>query len=231
MVAYQGGKFRLAKRILQQIGWVGDRPYVEPFVGAGHVIQHANAPRRIGADINGYMIALLEATRDGWEAPAVVTEEQYAAIKADPGAYDPALVGFVGAACSFGGRWFKGYARNPLKDYPGMGARSVAKQAPLLRCVEFTHCDYSDLSIPDGALVYCDPPYAGAGQGYKGGKFDSAAFWCWARRLVLSGHDVWVSEYTAPDDFRVVWEAQTVTTLPAANKARTERLFRHVSQV
>ena len=62
-------------------------------------------------DNQPYLIALFKALQDGYDLPEVITEEDYHYVK-DHKDENPALTGFVGFACSFGGKWFGGYARD-----------------------------------------------------------------------------------------------------------------------
>lgn len=82
------------------------------------------------------------------------------------------------------------------------------------------------MEIPDGALVYCDPPYEGTA-GYKDA-FDNSKFWTWVRKLSLRC-TVFVSEYKAPPDFNCVWSKNRKVTLHNASnkisKQRVEKLF------
>lgn len=78
------------------------------------------------------------------------------------------------------------------------------------------------------ALIYCDPPYAST-TGYKGtGKFNHEQFWQWVREMSKENH-VYVSEYVAPDDFKVVWQTQTTTDMRTKNGSspRVEKLFKY----
>jgi len=86
---------------------------------------------------------------------------------------------------------------------------------------------YVDLQIPDGSVVYCDPPYANTTK-YKDG-FNHELFWAWVRGLVSQGHDVFVSEYVAPEDFVSVWSKTVNNTLvkDTGSKTGVERLFRY----
>ena len=52
-----------------------------------------------------------KALQSGWEPPDIVTEAEYQYIK-DHKDEDPALAGFVGFGCTFGAKWFAGYARD-----------------------------------------------------------------------------------------------------------------------
>lgn len=84
--------------------------------------------------------------------------------------------------------------------------------------------DYRDVYIPDGAVVYCDPPYANT-EGY-GVAFDHRAFYAWCR-AVGKRHPLFVSEYWMPSDFRCVAEF-TMRALAGAKtnaQTRVEKIF------
>ena len=56
--------------------------------------------------------------------------------------------------------------------------------------------DYQSVSIPPGALIYCDIPYNSTNCGkYQG--FDHDRFYEWA----VKQDNIYISEYTMPDDF------------------------------
>lgn len=66
-----------------------------------------------------------------------------------------------------------------------------------------TSClDYREVQIPEGAVVYCDPPYVGTPQYSEDGKkrktFNTDEFWEWCRKQTAP---VFVSELNAPPDF------------------------------
>jgi len=67
--------------------------------------------------------------------------------------------------------------------------------------IDFTSFDYRDYQHEEGDVVYCDPPYAGT-EKYDGNTFDHASFWEWVR---TRDYPVYVSEYSAPDDFISIW--------------------------
>lgn len=171
--------------------------YVEAFVGGANSFMHVENPR-LGADINPYIVACLAAARDGWIPPDTVTEAEYYAIRDNMSAYPPELVGFVGVGCSFGSKWFGGYARNGAgRNYASKSYDEITDQAPYLRGATLIHSPYDALDIPDGSIAYLDPPYQGT-TGYKqSGAFDHAAFWRWADDLAGRCR-VFVSEYNAP---------------------------------
>jgi len=90
--------------------------------------------------------------------------------------------------------------------------------------IDFSNLDYRQLVIPEGAVVYCDPPYEGT-YGY-GMEFDHAEFWDWCRTVASNGNKVFVSEYNAPGDFKCVDEIKKrVKINDKTSPLRTEKLF------
>ena len=101
---------------------------------------------------------------------------------------------------------------------------SAMKQSPLLRDVEFIHSSYQDLEIPSNSIIYCDPPYQGT-TGYKDG-FNHEEFWDWCRMKSKEGHEVYVSEYNAPDDFECIWSKELSNTISKQSSTKPcEKLF------
>ena len=64
---YMGIKARHAKHIVPILmdGHDDTKPYIEPFVGGGNLIQHVTASDRRGSDVAEYAIALLDAVSNG----------------------------------------------------------------------------------------------------------------------------------------------------------------------
>jgi DNA adenine methylase len=230
---YMGSKARYTKSILPIIlaNRAPDQWYVEPFVGGANVIDKVSGPR-IGADINPYLIALLEALRDGWIPPRL-TRDEYNTIRADKGAHETCLVGWAGVGCSYSGKWFGGYAgtvqtRDGVRDYIAEAIANATRQAKGLAGAEFVSLSYDQITLPPSSLVYCDPPYADTTS--YANTFDTPAFWEWCCHAVDAGHRVFVSEYRAPEDWCCVWEGRATSSLSAngkcgGNKVSTERLF------
>lgn len=243
---YMGSKARHAKHIVPLVMNAHDQEnwYIEPFMGGGNVLSNVPAKHKWGNDTAKYAVALLEAVSNGWVPPDKLTQDKYYAIKADPHNYEPALVGFAAYCCSYGGKFWGGYARNkpeegknstcplqqkrnPLKqrNFASEQVRNLGNQYVGLVCVKFTCMSYLDLDIPDGSTVYCDPPYAST-TGY-GGEFDHAQFWQWASDLSKRCR-VFVSEYTAPDEWKCIWEktvSKYVTKKDGKYDKATEKLF------
>lgn len=234
---YLGGKSRLAGQIRDAIiSHVGDttgRTYWEPFLGgAGAFDRIAPAfERAVGSDIHPDVAALWQAVfQEGWVPPESVTEDEYQAAR---GWSEPsALRGFIGFGCSFGGKWFGGYARSSGRDHPNESRRNVIRSRDRIVGnvpVTILNCGFKDITPAAGDVVYCDPPYADT-TGYTTGGFDHAEFWAWADELTSRGVRVFVSELTAPEGWVCIWSktrSVTVTSQggPGANKKVVDALY------
>lgn len=236
---YMGSKARHAKELLPII--LKDRKegqwYVEPFVGGANMIDKVGG-NRIGADFNEYVASLWKAVSDGWTPPAFVSEEDYEYAKSSD---SKAYKGYVGFALSFGGKFFGGYRRDVagtkgcienMHTQSRRAFESMQKQASALKGVVFQHSDYAKLDIPANSIIYCDPPYQGTTK-YATGGFNHDEFWQWCRDKVKEGHKVFVSEYSAPEDFISVWEKKVNNTLAkdTGSKQGVENLFVDRSQL
>lgn len=91
--------------------------------------------------------------------------------------------------------------------------------------IQFFSGDYRRVEIPEGAVIYCDPPYAGTAE-YKEGAFNHAEFWDWVRDKSRA-YNVYVSEYKAPPDFKAILKFDQASTLSATSNttASVECLF------
>lgn len=165
---------------------------------------------RYGLDVHEDLMLMWQALADGWGPPSDVTEEGYRSIMAG----EPcALRGYVGFACSWGGRWGQGYARGTPglfgaadtlcepRNYALSGVRSLARKMRHMSGVTFIQSDYRDIELTRPSLIYCDPPYFGRKQHNV---FDSGEFWDRMREWSGAGHAVLITEYAHPDDFEVL---------------------------
>lgn len=154
---------------------------------------------------------MLKGVQNGYELPEIVTEEQYKYIRNNKDA-DSVLTGFAGFGCSFGGKFFGGYARNKTgTNYALQSKKSLLKDMVTLMNAEVICGDYRDVVIPQGAVIYADPPYNNT-TGY-GDTFNTEEFWAYMRLLAETGHTVFISELDAPEDFVCVWEKLVTRTL------------------
>jgi DNA adenine methylase len=229
---YMGSKARHAKEILSIVlkDRTPDQTYVEPFVGGCNTIDKVRG-KRIGSDINEYLIELWKALQHGWLPPEYITKEQYIEIRENKHTCSKELLAWVGHCCSYNGKWFGGFAgeiitkEGTTRNYQHEAKRAILKQVNQLQGVEFSFCSYHELTIPEGSVVYCDPPYKGT-TGYKD-KFDHEPFYNWCRELKTKGCSVFVSEYGMPEDFTEVWskEVNSSLTQDTGSKKNTEKLF------
>ena len=205
-----------------------ERVFVSLFCGSCAIESKVNADVKILNDKHPYLIAMWKALQDGWIPPEEISKEQYKYIKEHKDE-DMALSGFVGFGCSFGGKWFGGLAANKRGDnYCRRANKSVLKDMGGLQNATFLCLDYKDVEIPQGAIVYADPPYDKT-TGYSLGDFDSNEFWDYARKLSET-NIVLVSEEKAPDDFVSIWSKEQRRTIDNVNSntfVRTENLFVH----
>lgn len=178
---------------------------------------------RIASDLCADIIMLWDAASKGWEPPTRISEEEYKAARTAPSS---AYRGFVGFGCSFGGKFFGGYARSGTRNYAMNAHNAILKKAKALRGVHFSCGPYDSLA-PKNSLVYCDPPYAGTTQGYSSTSFDSARFWNTMLEWSKRGNTVIVSEYVAPDFCKEVWRIEIKTDMhcKTGKEPRVEKLF------
>ena len=200
---------------------------MSPFVGGGWV-ECLVSGRKYCYDKHTYLIAMYNELRKGWLPPKVLTKEQYDYIKNHPDE-KPYLTGFVGFGCSFAGKWFGGYAKDSTdRNFCLNAHNSILRKMEGFKDTKFECQDYCDLD-PSGAIIYCDPPYAGTTQYSKNivGSFDSAKFWDTMRKW-SKNNVVLISEYIAPDDFTCVWSQKVKLDIRDADnkkKSRVEKLF------
>jgi DNA adenine methylase len=215
-----------------------DQLYVEPFAGGFNMVDKVAGPR-YASDTHPYLIALFEAVRDGWRPPVDVDKDIYEDVRSYPDQWPDYFVGFVGFGCSFGGKWFAGFAqggttaRGEPRNHAAESSRALIKQAPKLAGVTIRCHPYGSLSpncepLADPCVIYCDPPYAST-TGYKETTFDHPHFWQWCRDM-SDRHAVFVSEYTAPPDFESVWQKPIKTNSVkrvTSEKPAIEQLWRY----
>lgn len=230
---YMGSKFRFQKEILEII--LKDRKenqwYVEPFAGGMNVISHVGG-NRIANDYHPYLIKMWEALLNGW-IPQKIDKDLYLKIKSQPQKYDDFIVGWAGFNCSYSGKWFGGFAgetktKQGVRDYQNEAIKNVTSQIEKLKGCVFSNKSYLDLEIPQNSIIYCDPPYYGTTE-YKGVNFNYDLFWNWVREK-SKNNLVFVSEYSAPNDFVEVWSKIAKSSLSAngkigGNKNSLEKLF------
>ena len=223
---YMGSKRRYARELLPIIleGRQNSQHYVEPFVGGFNMIDKVQG-RRIASDKNKYLISLFVAIQSGWEPPSQVEESLYLNIKNNKDDFPEHLVGFIGFGCSYGGKWFGGFARGDGRNYADESKRNLMRQAEFIKGITIVNTSYDHLHIPEDSIIYCDPPYEGT-TGY-GDEFNHKGFWAWCEEKAISGNTVFVSEYNAPTNWIEVWSKKVFNSLDKDTGSKTgiEKLF------
>jgi DNA adenine methylase len=223
---YLGGKSAIGREIAEIIKSYAfiDQTIYEPFCGAANVTQYL-APYKVEAsDIHKSLILCLQAVQQGWLPPTSVSEQEYKRLQnLVKEGEESALLGFVGFACSWGGKWFDGYARGHNRNYAEGCQHSLLKRIKKCTTTTFTHKNYRNLK-PSNSVVYCDPPYRGT-TGY-GGVWCPVTFWETMRQWSRT-NKVLISEYTAPDDFKIIASFSHDSMDGLASKTVTEHLFKY----
>jgi DNA adenine methylase len=226
---YLGGKYRIRKWIVEHIFKFaeGKQRYLEPFVGSASVtvelIKQGFSLPVFASDVNEDLILMFQAAKTDFNFPDFVTEEEYRNVRIEPAS---SLKGFIGIGCSFGGKWFGGYARHGYDRNPALELkRGLLKDVNYLKEINFSFADYRKLNVNSDMLVYCDPPYSGTTP-YKD-KFNSEEFFETARKWRKTGANILISEYSAPPDFIQVAEIERKTNIRPknGNEIRVEKLF------
>lgn len=229
---YMGSKSRHAKELLPII-LANHNPnnwYVEPFVGGANMIDKVDpiiAPKRFGSDVHEYLVSLWQAVSEGWTPPSTFTEVEYNNVRKNKEQYPPELVGYVGFALSYSGKWFGGWCRDGAgkRDYVTESFKNASNQFPNLKGIHFVNKGYNELTLPKQCTIYCDPPYIGTTK-YKD-DFNHEVFYTWCRDRHKEGHNIFISEYQMPDDFVCVWskEVNNSLTKDTGGKKGVEKLF------
>jgi len=235
---YMGSKSRIAKFILPIIlhNRVENQYYIEPFAGGMNIIDKV-VGYRIASDKNVYLIEMWKLLVTGYTFP-IITKELYNAARMEFNnktnvEFTDAEIGWIGWMGSFNGRFFDGgySGKTETRDYIDEQIRNTEKQIPNLLNVEFKSGNYNEITIPNDSIIYCDIPYKGTKQYSTSKNFDYDEFWEWCRDMSKKGHKVFISEYSAPDDFKCVWEMEVTNSMSTANTYKPmERLFIHTSQ-
>lgn len=182
-------------------------------------------------DKHYYLIETLKAVQNGWEPPDEISRDEYYKIKSNQDE-NPRLTGFVGFACSFGGKWWGGYAKNNSgTNYAKQSKNSLLKKMKGLNEAVFKNEDYRDIAVSKNSVVYADPPYKGTTSYSNSHEFNHDEFWEHMRNL-SKDNLVFISEVSSPDDFIPIWEKPFKRVLDV-NKNNifnsTEKLFVHRS--
>lgn len=233
---YMGGKTLSAKYISEIINKnIGCKTFYSLFCGACSIESKVKAKLKICNDYHEYLIELLKACQNGYVPPENVTKEDYEYIKNNLNE-NKALAGFVGFGCSFGGKWFGGYAKCTKKyNYANGSKNSLLKKMKTLgkESTIFLNLSYDEVIIENNSVIYCDPPYKETTSYSNSTNFNHEEFWQWCRNA-SENNIVFISELKAPEDFICIWETPIKRDMDNVNKnmiCSTEKLFIHKSNL
>lgn len=231
---YMGSKNRLAKYLLPIIlkNRTDGQYYVEPFVGGCNMIDKVSG-NRIGSDKNELLIEMWKGLQRNEHRPTSIPKELYDKARNcyNNNNYEELskfIVGWIGFAASFNGRFFDGGYSGVYKnrDYIKEQINNIEKQIENIKGIEFLSGDYDKIEIPSNSVIYCDIPYQNTKQYSTSKGFDYEKFWGWCRKLKNDGHKIFVSEYNAPSDFICIWKKEVTNSMNSTKTYKPiEKLF------
>lgn len=240
---YLGSKARIKKEIIPIITQYldGNNEFVDAFMGGANIIDSVDYTYKVGLDISEYTIAVWSTIKYcgiNW-IPQSFDEEEYYAVKSaykdrNYSIYNRDMIGYVGNCLSYGSKWWGGFAKyNPKKneDHVKEAYNGIKKQVDnfkYLWSTRFFNMSYDEYEYKPNSVIYCDPPYMDT-IGYES-SFDHTKFWEWCRKMSKAGHHVYVSEYTAPSDFRCVWRKSVKETVGKNVNQKVEKLFMYIGE-
>lgn len=180
---YVGGKFRQGKDIARVLsGHIdGDTVYVEPFLGGGNsaarVARDCKPGKMILSDVIRPLVLMHQKCYNegvDW-MPLDVDRETYDWYKRHIPQDDP-MTAWIGIGYQLVPDWFHSYCPYKCKSNRN-GQDRTTKWLRECKDVTFVCESYDSLYIPDGAVVYCDPPYANSESIKYTKGFDCNKFW------------------------------------------------------
>ena len=233
---YMGSKNRFAKElvpIIESYITIETKGYLEPFVGGANMIDKINCDKKYGCDLNEYLIELLKHIQQGIsDIPDFILKDDYINVRNNKENYPIWYQGLIGF-CSFGNKFWNGYASNGKEDITGERTKSyfksIKEQSSKIKDIMFKNCSFQDVKNIKGYVIYCDPPYKGTTK-YKTDPFPYDEYYDWCRKM-SKNNIVICSEYWMPNDFECIWEKETKANLSCNRKSndesnkRTEKLF------
>lgn len=239
---YMGSKNRIAKYILPiMLKYRKENQYfVDLFCGGCNLIDKVQG-KRIANDKNKYLIAMWKGLQKEIKYPERIDKELYSvardvyrgrkvSIEHEMYMTDD-LVGWIGFMGSYNGRFFDGgYSGHNVgktkRDYISEQIKNTKSQIGLIKGVNFFSNDYSKFNHKESCIIYCDIPYQNTKKYDISKNFNYDKFWEWCRKTTKKGHQVFISEYNAPDDFRCVWKKGVTNSMnQTKTKKPIEKLF------
>lgn len=234
---YMGGKNKISKYIAEFIKNLVNKDmvdgYLEPFCGSLAITVHMTDYKKvIASDNHPDLIKLWKSVQQNkFRPPKTLTEDKWNKIKNYKS--PSALKAFVGFGCSFGGKFFGGYAQKytngKKEDFLKAATNSINKIKLKITDVKFYKKDYKKWN-PRNMLIYCDPPYMKINfpvnyriTTKKYTEFDNKEFWNVMRKWSKTNL-VFISEQHAPADFISIWSKKKYRSISQSSKTRYKSL-------
>jgi DNA adenine methylase len=243
-MAYLGGKATGAQHIIKILNnkIFTEMPYIEPFCGYCHILRRiVDKSSYVASDSNTLLMVLLKHIQRSKEHISI-TAEEYKHLRSNPDT-NPLKAAYAAFTYSYNGKWFAGFTGSSrslmtkARNYPAERKRYYNKlhDNPIFASATLKTGSYT-MYTPENtrnSLIYCDPPYQGTEE-YKN-TFDSTSFWNWVRTMSTApaNNFVFVSEYSAPEDFVCVGQKTKYQSIAGrgATRKREEIVFIHKSLV
>lgn len=249
------GKY-LMKKIVMYVNIVLDNynfkeiNYIEPFCGSLgtfkpmiDILSEKEYSRYkinyYASDINKDLILLYNYLKHN-EIPnnLFISRKQYESLKTEKSSVIRAIAGIV---YSYGGGWFNGYCTSVVLDnglkrnYIRESYDALNRDRKYIKLINFKHASYetclNNIKNNDNKvlnIIYCDPPYRDTNKKYNIESFDHDLFWE-TMRVLSKNNLVFVSELTAPTDFKCVYTHKYSSKINKINVDRDEKIFIHKS--
>ena len=224
---YMWSKNRIAKYLLPII--LKDRKewqwYVEPFVWGANMIDKVEG-NRIWSDVNKYLIRALKFLRDDIHLlpkdNSEYTEEMFNKAKeSDLNNWLDCLAMFQ---YSFWAMFKWSWSKNKRgTDYVKECVKNNLIQSKNIQTLFLENYSYDLLHIPAESIIYCDIPYRDTAKYKWVEEFNYEDFYKWCKDKKEEWHNIFISEYNMPEDFKCVWEMQLTNNLN--DKKAIEKLF------
>ena len=206
--------------------------YCEPFCGMLGVYRFAlpffqtlpTCQTYLASDISTSLILMWQALQKGWVPPRkILPKTRFFKMKYST--VSSALKGYYGHFYGYMGKYFVTYDTAVTPESAIRGAKKMSVIGKKMNDVCFTYGSYNIQSNLKNFVIYLDSPYIEYSQYYQEGaqrqpEMNFPEFWDWCR-LMAKTNLVFISGYSAPPDFKTVFEIKAKTP----SSYRVEKLF------
>jgi len=204
--------------------------FIDMFCGGCNIAERVDG-NVIANDIHFELIEMYKAVKKGWIPPQNISLEEYKQWKTNTKKNEAHIKGFVGFGCSYGGKYFDGFARagasSKPRNYCLESRNNIIKQAPKLSNIKFYNLSYEQVKVPNNSIIYCDIPYENTKKYVKTKRFEHDKFFRWAIDMSLKKHIVFISEQKELDNRFLCVFKKEVKRIVGRFKANTvaEKLY------